>query len=192
MDADGLRMTDIADNAQADIPGWEGLLDPGERIVWQGRPDQGFDVPAREIPQVIFALFFAGFAVFWMSKAAQAGGGFWMFGLIHFSVGLGIAGKALFGTTLRRRRSWYTLTDRRAFIATDLPMKGRELKSYPLTPDSPVSYRAGPLATIHFARERRTGDKGRIYTVNIGFERIADGEAVVALIRDAQRRGEDT
>lgn len=185
-------MTDIADTDQVEVPGWQGILDPGERIVWQGRPDPGFDVPAREIPQGVFALFFSGFAVFWMSKAAEFGGAFWMFGLIHFSVGLGIFWKAIFGTTARRRRTWYTLTDRRAFIATDFPFKGRELKSYPISADTPITYRAGPLATIHFARERRTGQKGRSYTVNIGFERIAEGDKVIALLRKAQRREEDT
>ena len=185
-------MTDIADTDQAAIPGWQGILDPGERIVWQGRPDQGFDVPGKEIPQAMFALLFSGFAVFWMTKAAAVGGAFWMFGLVHFSVGLGIFWKAIFGTTARRRRTWYTLTDRRAFIATDFPLKGRELKSYPITPDSPVTYRAGPPATIYFARERRTGNKGRSYTVNIGFERIDEGDRVIALLRKAQRDEEES
>ena len=173
-------------------PQWQGILDSGERIVWQGRPDQGFDVAGRDIPQALFALLFSGFAVFWMTKAAAAGGGFWMFGLIHFSVGLGIFWKAIFGTTVRRRRTWYTLTNRRAFIATDFPWKGRELKSYPITPDSPISYRAGPPATMFFARERRTGTKGRSYNANIGFERIAEGDKVMALLRRAQRVEEET
>ena len=111
MDADGLRMTDIADTTEhAAAPGWEGILDPGENIVWQGRPDQGFAVAGRDIPTAIFALLFAGFALFWMTKAAAHGGAFWMFGLIHFSVGAGMFAKSLFGNTIRRRFSWYTLT----------------------------------------------------------------------------------
>jgi len=188
-------MTSEGENIQAAIetpPAWQGILDPGEKIVWQGQPDQGFDVAAKEIPKAMFALFFSGFAIFWMSQAAAHGGPFWMFGLIHFSVGLGIFWKAIFGATQRRRRTWYTLTDRRAFVATDMPFKNRALKSYPITPDSPISYRAGPLATIHFARERRTGDKGRSFIANIGFERIAEGEKVIALLRKAQRGEEDT
>ena len=193
MDADGPQMTGFtATNAQAAFPGWEGILDPGERIVWQGRPDQQFNIAAREIPSAIFALFFAGFAVFWMTKAAESGGPFWMFGLIHFSVGLGIFWKSLFGATQRRRKTWYTLTDRRAFIATRSARRGKELKSYPITSDTGLTYLDGPPATIHFARERRKGDKGRSYSVPIGFERIADGQKVLALLRQAQRGEGDT
>ncbi len=127
-----------------------------------------------------------------MTKAAQTGGPFWMFGLIHFSVGLGIFWKSLFGATRRRRNTWYTLTDRRAFIATKSARKGRELKGFPITPETRIAFEDGPPATIDFARERRKGNKGRSYTVSIGFERIADGQKVLALLRQAQRREADT
>ncbi len=175
-----------AEQAAAVHPGWEGILHPGERILWQGRPDQGFTINGGEVFGALFALVFSGFAVFWMSQAAKAGGGFWMFGLIHFSVGLWLFWKSAFGPTFLRRRTWYTLTDRRAFIATDNPRKGKEIKSYPITADAPITYRAGQPATIYFAREQRTGNKGRRYTAWIGFERIPDGEAVMAQLRRIQ------
>ena len=205
MDADGPQMTGFTDDdtdndtdlaagtgAHAAVPGWDGILDPGEEIVWQGRPDQAFHVSARDIPPALFALFFTGFAVFWMNRAATMAGPFWMFGLIHFSVGLGIFWKSVFGATHRRRRTWYTLTDRRAFIATRSLRKGKELKSYPIAADTRLTYQDGPPATIHFARERRRGNKGRSYTVPIGFERIADGPDVLARLRRIQRREADT
>ena len=195
MDADGPQMTgftanenDTATDGHAAVPGWEGILDPGERIVWQGRPDQGFNIAASDIGSAVFALFFTGFAVFWMSRAAEMGGAFWMFGLIHFSVGLGLVWKSVFGPTRRRRRTWYTLTDRRAFIATDTAKTGRALKSYPITPETRITYKDGPPATIHFARERHKTSKGRSYISRIGFERIADGQNVLALLRKAQRK----
>ena len=75
-------------------------------------------------------------------------------------------------------------------LATDLPLRGKALSSFPITPDSPLSADGDRLKTIHFARERRVGDKGRSYTVNIGFERIADGDRVMALLREAQRAKE--
>ncbi|MEZ5723415.1 MAG: aspartate carbamoyltransferase catalytic subunit [Paracoccaceae bacterium] len=178
------------DSAPAIPSEWRGILDPDETIVWQGRPDGGLDIGPAEIFPAAFALFFAGFAVFWMVMASANGGAFWMFGLIHFSVGVGIFVNSLFGPTWRRRFTWYTLTDRRAFIATDLPLRGKALSSYPITPDSPLSAHGDRFKTIHFARERRVGDKGRSYTVNIGFERIADGDRVMALLREAQRAKE--
>ena len=73
-------MTDTADTrprqtgARRMPDGLGGHPRPGERIVWQGRPDQGFHIDIRQDPAGAVRLFFAGFAVFWMAKAAQAGG----------------------------------------------------------------------------------------------------------------------
>ncbi len=167
--------------------GWEGILDEGETIVWQGRPDATVVLTVANVGGFLFGLFFAGFALFWMIMASQAGGGFWMFGLIHFFVGLSVAFGAMFWNAWRRKHTWYTLTDRRAFIATDIPFKGRKLNSYPITPDTVISYQAGDLATLHFASEMRQG-KNRNYTVPVGFERVPDGDEVYRLMRDIQER----
>ncbi|UXX81614.1 aspartate carbamoyltransferase catalytic subunit [Roseovarius pelagicus] len=167
--------------------GWAGILDPGETILWQDRPDSGFTLRPSQIGITLFGMAFAGFALFWMVMASQAGGGFWMFGLIHFSVGVGIIASALMWGPYRRRHTWYTLTDRRAFIATHLPVVGRRLKSYPITEDSVLDFQSGDLSTIIFHDERKRGKNG-YYTVKIGFERIRDGEKVYRLMRDAQER----
>ena len=182
----GTRTGAPADD-HARVPGWEGILDPGERILWQGRPDQRFHVDGGDLFGAGFGLIFAGFAVFWMLMAARMDAPFWMFGLIHFSVGVGLVFKTILGPTLQRRQTWYTLTDRRAFIATDSARKGRRLQSYPIDPDIRISFFEGPPDTLHFARETRTTDKGRTYTVPLGFDRIADGHKVFALLRQVQR-----
>ncbi|WP_281840265.1 aspartate carbamoyltransferase catalytic subunit [Sinisalibacter aestuarii] len=171
-----------------DVPaGWEGILDPGERILWQGRPDQAFHLRLSQIPMTLFGLFFAGFALFWMVMAARRGGIFWMFGLIHFTAGLAIIFNATYWGTMKRRHTWYTLTDRRAFIATDLPVKGRSLASYAITPETRLTWREEIPGTVYFAREDRRGNKGRSYSVDIGFERIDDSGKVYGLMRKVQR-----
>ncbi|WP_138421836.1 aspartate carbamoyltransferase catalytic subunit [Maritimibacter alexandrii] len=166
--------------------GWEGILDEGEVILWQGRPGQGFHVGAGGFFGGIFGLFFAGFAVFWMVMASNAPGNFWMFGLIHFSVGLALSIGSIVGPTWKRRHSWYTLTDRRAFIATDMPFKGRTLKSYPIGPNTVIDYKQGDPASIHFAEEWKRGSKGGSYKVKIGFERLENGDEVMRQVRKAQ------
>ena len=169
--------------------GWAGILDPGEEIIWQGRPDAKVIWKVSHIFTFIFGLFFAGFALFWMVMASSAGGFFWMFGLIHFSVGLGLAIGPPFWGAWRRRHTWYSLSDRRAFIATDVPFRGRKLKSYPITSDTSLEYEAGHPASIHFATEyRRTKNGSR--QVPIGFERIHDGDDVYSKIRSIQRGDE--
>lgn len=187
-------MTDTTSEARdrgRNVPdGWAGILDPGERILWQGRPDQRLHIELAKLPLVLFGIVFAGFAAVWMGLVAQAGGGFWMFGLIHFSVGLGIAASAIGWSTVKRRGTWYTLTDRRAFIATRLPLRGKRLDSYTITPDTPLSLHDGTPGSVMFGREERRGNKGRVYTVDIGFERIDDATRALEILREIQRRTE--
>lgn len=169
--------------------GWDGILDDGERILWQGRPDGAITLRAQNLIVMVFGLVFAGFALFWMIMASQTGGLFWMFGLVHFSVGAGIVFGAVGWNAFRRRRSWYTLTDRRAFVATDLPLMGRRLKSYPITADTVLVFEDGPLATVNFASATRRGKSGT-YQVPVGFERIAEGREVYRMMRDIQARAQ--
>lgn len=170
--------------------GWDGILDEGEVVLWQGRPDASLVLGAANIVSGAFGLFFAGFALFWMVMAAQGGGFFWMFGLLHFGVGLSIALGPIFGGAFIRRRTWYTLTDKRAFVAIDLPVKGKSLDSYPINDNTTITFEEAGLSTIHFAKGRRyRGFKKRIGP--IGFERIPDGRAVYRMIRDVQKGQSD-
>ena len=78
-------------------PGWEGLLDDDEEILWQGRPSGGVVVRGSDIFESVFGLFFAGFAIFWISMASSMGAPrnapgifqlFPLFGLPFLAVGL--------------------------------------------------------------------------------------------------------
>jgi len=166
--------------------GWADILDEGEAILWQGRPDGAVKFRFSHILSGLFGLAFAGFALFWMVMASQAGGLFWMFGLIHFFVGLSIGIGPPFWSAWRRRHTWYTLSDQRAFIATDIPLRGRKLASYPLGVDTVLNFQAGDLDTIQFAHEmRRTKNGSRRH--DIGFERIEGGQEVYRLMRKVQK-----
>lgn len=172
-------------------PGWDGLLDPGEQILWQGQPDGRFRFGPAHAVLAAFGAVFAGFALVWMILAAQAGGLFWTFGLIHFSVGLAIMlGGPLAGPFIRRR-TWYTLTDHRAFIATHLPLQGKRLKSYPITATTPITFAEGDVSTIHFATEQTRTKRG-LRQVPVGFDQIPEGRKVLALIRQVQAQSAPT
>lgn len=165
---------------------WQGILDDNEEILWQGRPDGAVIWKPSNFLTLIFGLFFSGFALFWMMQAAKAGGVFWMFGLIHFTAGLSIAIGPPFYSAWRRRHTWYTLTDRRAFIATDMPVLGRKLESYPIDASTILTYQAGDPATLYFAKKTKRGKNGT-YTVDVGFERILDGADVYRQFRQIQK-----
>lgn len=165
--------------------GWEGILDKGEKILWQGRPDGGFHLHFAHIFFALFGAAFAGFALFWMVLAYDENDYFWTFGLIHFTIGLIVMLAGPLGGPYLRRHTWYTLTNRRGFVATDLPLAGRKLKSYPIRPDTPVIFEEGELATVLFATERQFTKNG-VSTRSVGFHRIRDGRHVLSLIRQIQ------
>lgn len=166
---------------------WNNHLFEGEEIIWQGRPDQNtLGLAPMEIFRAIFGTFFAGFAFFWMIMASRAGGAFWAFGLLHFGAGVGLVLWSVFGGRFVRRSTWYTLTNKRAFIASDLPFKGRSLKSYSITDKTEVEYVEGPLPSLMFATITKRTNNGYT-TVPIGFEYLHDGVDVQRLIRDVQQ-----
>lgn len=167
-------------------PGWEGILDKDVTILWQGQPDGAIVLGANSVITGLFGLMFAGFALFWMVMASLAGGYFWAFGLIHFAVGIAIMLSGPLAGAFIRRHSFYTLTDRRAFIAADMPLVGRRLKSYPITADTVLEFDDTPLASIFFASQTRRGKNGP-RQVPVGFERIPDGRAVLAQMRGIQK-----
>lgn len=169
------------------VDGWAHYLDPDERIIWQGRPDGGFHMKPKNFILAAFGVFFAGFAAFWMVMASSAGGGFWAFGLIHFSVGVGVVFSAIYWNTFKRRRSWYAVSNRRAFIASEMPFRGRRLRSWPIDNQVPLELDEGAFSNVWFAKETRRSKKSGTQTVRIGFERLPEGRDVYRILRDVQR-----
>ncbi len=118
-------------------PGWEDILDPGEEILWQGRPEARFDWAGLISLRMPFGLAFTGFALFWMTMTSGLRGGppfpvnllFLLFGLPFLAAGLSIAFGEPVARWLRLRGSYYTLTNRHAFIATTF-LGRRKLERY--------------------------------------------------------------
>jgi hypothetical protein len=124
------------------------------------------------------------FSIFWIAQAVQAGGVLWLFGLIFLYIGI---------RELRRppRRppdvpsgTFYTLTDRRAFIATDIGGR-RDLKSYPIGRDTVIELVDGVPGSVYFSTGA-AADGVRTSGRKIGFELVEDVRSVYALIRDIQ------
>lgn len=186
--------------------GWDGILDDGEEIIWQGRPDSL--VVWRDLLsfQSFFGLFFTGFSVFWMAMAAAMTSGrsgpdgimsfFPLFGLPFFLVGSYLVVGRLFWDAYARGRTWYTLTNKRAFIAREI-FGNRSLKDYSfadmtmldLQDDTPGSIIfAEDVHTRHKRRRRSNGTYVRSGTstqrIPIGFRRIEDARSVYRLIRE--------
>jgi hypothetical protein len=172
----GIGSTNAAD--------WQGLLDHDEGILWQGRPSGTIRLEFRSPFEPIFFTFFTGFSIFWMHGASKAPGHFWMFGLLFFAVGCYNLIGVHFWRAFARSQSHYTLTSKRALIATNI-LGRRKLTSYPITPGTTLEFVDGKLGSVFFAKEELRGRNGTT-TVPIGFELIEDARAVSALFRKMQ------
>lgn len=164
---------------------WAGILDQDERILWQGQPVDRLRIEFGTPFEPLFFTFFTGFSVFWMVMASRAGGLFWTFGLLFFVVG----SYSLFGQHFWKRhvraRTFYTLTDRRALIATEVWGR-RSLKSYPIGKDTIVELTDGAPGSVFFATETKTDSDGDTTHSRIGFELVEDCRSVYAQIRQIQ------
>lgn len=110
--------------------GWEGILAPGETILWQARPSGAVMWSDLFGFQSMFGLLFAGFAwgwlqaVRWMSAGMNGGTeGLILFeavGALFIAVGAYMVIGRIFVEAWQRRRTWYTLTNRAAYLATEV------------------------------------------------------------------------
>jgi hypothetical protein len=168
--------------------GWDGILDEGERILWQGRPVAGLSFHNTDVMGALMGVFFMVFSLFWISTAAQIGNGFGnsgfggafpkffpLFGLPFFAIGFYNAIGHVFWQAYLRSKTHYTLTSKRAFIALDHPTNGKTLKNFPIDANTDVILKIGQPDSVWFAGKR------------IGFARIDDGRAVLKLMHQTQK-----
>lgn len=185
-------------------PGWEDILDPGEEILWQGRPEARFDWTRILSFRLIAGLPFTGFALLWICMASGAGIGlpfpvnliFIAFGLTVLFIGLTLCFGAPLGRWLRLRGSFYTLTDRHAFIATEI-LGRRRLQRFALNSGLHPALEEGLPGSVWFATRSwdvvsltRGSLIGFVHSIGIfgekiGFEQIPESRTVYRLLLDA-------
>ena len=90
------------------------ILESGEKIVWKGKPEPGASVRMTWF-ELIFGLFFFGFAVFWTVGATVTGGLFGVFGIPFMAVGGWMLTKPI-RTRRRARKTYYATTNRHVLI----------------------------------------------------------------------------
>ena len=166
---------------------WDSILEPGEEIIWQGRPDGNWAFHHTMLFPALqgSAILFFGSIMALVSLFSFAVPQF-LVGLMIIAFGCFVLGKGVFWRSYVLRHSWYTLSNRKAYIATDMPYFGRDLKDYPITSRTPLEYHDGTLPSVYF--ENRTVRRGkRLVVIRTGFERIADGPKVYAKMQEIQR-----
>jgi hypothetical protein len=164
-------------------------LAKGEKLIWWARPIAS-GLARHELGfQTFFGVFFAGFAIFWMTMAYRAPGLFFLFGFLFVGVGLWMV-------TAPLRAYWtasstiFGLTDKRALI-----VKGSKATGYPLEHIAFVETESGAdgRGNVLFLNESASplpwgGNTGQMMRKG-GFIAIADAERIgQEMIRRMEQR----
>jgi hypothetical protein len=107
-------------------------LSTGEKLVWSGRPRTGIRFSGPDAFLIPFSLIWCGFAVFWEKTAVGIGAPdfFALFGLMFVAVGLYFVFGRFIADAIRRGKTYYGLTPRRAIIVSGV--FNRQVKSVDL------------------------------------------------------------
>lgn len=179
-------------------PGWENILAPGETILWQGQPDAGVDWSELARPTTVFGLAFMAFAIFLLTRPETGGNPVAALAFLVFLIfGAHLAVGRLFWDAYRRGKTHYTLSNRTAFVATDV-MGRRDLRSIPLSRGMPMTLQDSVPGSVVFGVDERVipgrwqgsrsdGMYVPAKTVRrpVGFLRIANAGQVYGLMQQA-------
>ncbi len=94
----------------------ESMLQPGEQLLWHGAPGRGLRLRSGDLGNSLVGLFIVGFAIFWCTGAAQAGGFFWLFGLLPLILGLNLSVLRYFSEARQRKDTYYGITDQKIIL----------------------------------------------------------------------------
>lgn len=167
---------------------WSGLLDPGETLLWQGRPDAGLAFGLGHLLRILRSLVMLRLFLYLLARLQTSIASYWDVRLIVLFVFFLPVPLDLVASMIRRSQQSYALTTSRALIRTRLGPFGQSLRSYPMTPDMPLTLLQGPRhASLLFAPAPKWYS-GLITTPAApGFERIGDATSVYALMRQVQK-----
>lgn len=173
---------------------WEGILEPGEVMEWQGAPVRGlrWELTNRTSLAFVF-LGAAGVTLYGLTQDPRlhsVGEALLKFAAWAFILALGYHAYSFWN----RRRTFYSLTNRRAFIAT-WHFGVQTLKAYPLPDPTELRLIQRTPGHVMFAKDwvLRWSSLDReqvLQQVDVGFRDIADPRQVYELMLKQQARDE--
>lgn len=175
---------------------WEDYFHRHETLLWEGAPVPAMQVSVGMVFLSLFGIPFLAAGLFILSMGGAMivafesilGAGFGLF-LMAFSLPFVMVGASLtIGIWILSyytpQFTRYAVSSKRAYIAKS--WWNHTMESYPIRRDSKLDLREGRSDTVYFyAHQERDGDGGTNAT-RVGFENIADGAAVYALLRKVQ------
>jgi hypothetical protein len=174
------------------------LIDPGEQLIWQGKPYAGRSALRKAAYTFPFGIFFFGFSLFWIHGAymaqdkatSQFGFPFWLFGIPFVIVGACMV-LAPAWHFFRATATTYALTDRRAIMDVSGPFPRRTSIALTQMPFVEVRGSADGPGHVFFQEATPYYRSGAGMTQRDGFIAIADAAKVGEMLRGAIQRSTD-
>ena len=116
-------------------------LDPGERLIWYGKPADGIRFRSSEIFLVPFSVMWGGFAIFWEYSVLSSGHApifFVLWGIPFVCMGLYLIVGRFIYDAYSRTHTFYGVTNERVIIISD--GLSRKVKTLDLKNLSEISY----------------------------------------------------
>ena len=171
---------------------WTPHLDPGERILWEGRPsDRLFLLRGADLFMVPYSLAFTGILAWMILPTFPDENAAPLLSVLVLGFGLYLIFGRFFHDRYRRRRTVYALNDRRAFIARQDTDRAPQTKV--LDRSVPVAVVTGRNGRVTFGPPPRSFSyrwPAELYLGQDGsftFRGLEDPEAVFALVQSLRR-----
>jgi hypothetical protein len=172
-------------------------LNPGERIIWSGQPQQGLMLRAADVFMIPFSLMWGGFAIFWEFGVVSGGAPFFfmLWGVPFVLVGLYIIFGRFFFDSAQRSKTYYALTNERVIIISGLFNQNTKTLGLKMLPEINISTKGNSKGTITFGTSHPMAwmysgsgfpNMGR-YNIAPSFEMIDDAKTVYQHIKRLQR-----
>jgi len=176
---------------------FRGELNPGERIVWSGQPQQGLLLRPSDIFMIPFSIMWGGFAIFWEFSATSGGAPsfFMLWGIPFVLVGLYMIFGRFFFDSMQRKKTYYALTNERVIIISGVFNQSTKTLDIKKIPEINISTKGNGSGTITFGASSPMGwaysgsgfsNMGR-YNTAPSFELINDAQTVYQHVKRLQR-----
>jgi hypothetical protein len=157
-------------------------VQPGEAVLWTGRPDPNRLLSGKDLFLIPFSLLWGGFAIFWEGSVLLLGSGpnkapifFVLWGIPFVLAGQYIIWGRFFVKRWQRQRTTYAVTNQRVLI-----LRGRSLQSIFLSQLPPIvqSSRADGSGTLEIGNSGSPFGYG--VWANTGMDAFSMGRSVFA------------
>jgi len=185
------------------------LLQPGEKVLWRGRPKQGLLLRTQDLYVIPASLLWCGFAVFWeymaLTSVPKVHGTeivamlFPLFGVPFILIGLQMVFGRFFVDAKIRANTHYAITNERAIIHAGLFQRRTTSINLKQLTDYTVTERGDSSGTIAFGGQAASGSPfgrqqnpynsltGLPRSLERSFDLIKDVRTVADLIHKAQK-----